>query len=89
MRDEIEEESMRDNVRMSRGEFSAVLLAWAAFATWVLVHAHFRGYSRSGAAEPVQLLWGMPAWVFWGILVPWLVATAFTVCFCVLALRKR
>ncbi|MGK0185114.1 MAG: hypothetical protein ACI9R3_000889 [Verrucomicrobiales bacterium] len=52
---------------------------WAIFCVWVI-----GACSRYGFMEPeseVQLVIGMPAWVFWGVAVPWCGATLFSIVF--------
>lgn len=34
-----------------------------------------------------QAIWGVPSWVFWGLLVPWIAGTAFTAWFAFAVLR--
>lgn len=53
-------------------------------ALWILSGLYTVGYAARFAyrAEPnPALLWGMPAWVAWGVLLPWTVCTAATVWF--------
>jgi len=39
-------------------------------------------------AEPV-LMWGMPAWVVWGLFIPWFGTTIATWCFAVFILKDE
>jgi hypothetical protein len=78
--------------RNARREALVVALVWALAAAWVVGYCYLRGYShpadawvvRAGlaaAGEPTDqgVILGFPSWVFWGILAPWLICTAFTV----------
>ena len=74
------ESEARDPVFLNcRRETLVILVAWAVFFLWVAGYCGSVGYSEPG--EPVELVIGMPAWVFWGVFVPWFGACAFTVWF--------
>lgn len=80
----------------ARREAIIVLLVWAAAMTWTVGYCYLRGYEhdadswlvRSGLAIPrtpdnFTEIAGLPDWVAFGILLPWLICTAFTAFFCV------
>lgn len=54
-------------------------------AFWLVCFAWVVGYSLSyGAAgddRQLSIVGGVPAWVFWGVGVPWMVATVFSAWF--------
>ncbi len=61
----------------ARREAIVILLAWLTCMIWTVGYAHFFGY---GAPDgDVAIVLGWPAWVFWGIAVPWGGATLFSV----------
>ncbi len=53
--------------------------AWGFFAVWTLVSVSRKGTAEPGA--PLELIWGMPEWVVFGILIPWALGLALTVWF--------
>jgi hypothetical protein len=61
----------------AKRELSIFLIGWLFFAAWVLIYSYFNAY-KDHTDEP-SITFGMPSWVFWGITVPWICATAFTV----------
>ncbi len=63
----------------TRREAWIILLAWVVCLVWTVGYSWFAGYGQAG--DDVQLILGMPAWVVWGVLVPWLSATVFSVVF--------
>jgi uncharacterized membrane protein YhaH (DUF805 family) len=65
--------------RQSRKEFWFMIGAWGFFGLWVLLSAQFSAYRGEG--KELVLVLGLPAWVFWGILLPWLVAMVVTIWF--------
>ncbi len=82
-------------IRHARREGAIVLTVWALALAWVVGYCYLRGYRhdensavvRWGLAEPrtaadLKLIAGFPDWVFAGIVVPWLLCTAFTLVFC-------
>ena len=67
--------------RHARREALVILLLWLAMLCWAVPYCYLNGWLRDGEAA-VETVWGIPAWTFWGIVVPWLVADLFTVWFC-------
>lgn len=63
----------------SRREALLILLAWAILLLWTV------GYSsNAGQVEENQELvtvLGLPEWVFWGVLIPWIAALVFSIGF--------
>jgi len=56
-----------------------MLGAWAFFCVWVLVAAAMSAY---GTDDPdAALVLGLPAWVAWGLLLPWVSALVVTLWF--------
>ena len=65
----------------SRREAIVIFCTWLAALAWAVPYCYFNGYH---VAEPenIATVFGVPAWLFWGIVVPWLVADLFTIWFC-------
>ena len=56
---------------------AAISMAAAAVVLVVTIFVAVRwGYGR--APESVGFVLGIPDWIFWGVLVPWALVTAFT-----------
>ncbi len=70
----------------ARREAVVILLAFVACLIWSISCCHLLGY-RGPDDGPVAKVLGMPSWVFWGVLVPWIAADVFAVwfCFCFMA----
>lgn len=64
----------------SRREAVWILVLWAIGFLWTVPCCYLLGY-RSGA-ESIPLIWGMPAWVVWGVVVPWIACGAASVVLC-------
>lgn len=66
----------------------AKLIGWVWLASLLVVGGSIGSFGYLPASErpavPV-LVWGIPAWVFWGLLVPWIVLIGitwwFAICF--------
>ncbi len=67
--------------RQLRGETLVILGIWLGFMAWTIGVTAYLGYAEP-AGETVELVWGLPAWVFWGIVVPWAAANVTTFWFC-------
>lgn len=68
----------------ARREMFVVLGLFFASFVWTMVVSYLLGY-RTVSPEEVQepsLIWGMPLWVFWGILVPWMAIDIVAIWFC-------
>lgn len=63
--------------KQSKRELVFFLAGWIFFAAWVLIYAYFNAYKDQEKEPSITL--GMPSWVFWGIAIPWICATAFTI----------
>lgn len=66
----------------ARREAWIILGFWAAALAWCVPVCYWLGYERPDADPPVQLVLGMPHWLFWGVVVPWLVAIVASAWFC-------
>ncbi len=60
-------------VTHSLREAKWILLVWVAAFVWVIGYTSRFGYIREG--ETISTVWGLPAWVFWGVALPWGIAT--------------
>jgi hypothetical protein len=56
-------------IRHARREALAIALVAVLATTCSVGYCTLFGYGRAG--EPVRFVLGFPAWVFWGIVVPW------------------
>ncbi len=85
--------------RHARREALVTLTAWALALLWTVGYCVLRGYDhppdgwlvRAGLAVPrrpddLRVLAGFPDWVFFGILLPWLACTLFTIVYALLGM---
>ena len=82
---------MSRHSRQALAETWLILITWCVFCAWVLVVCapHYQTINAIAAPTPaavagetsLQTVWGLPAWVFWGIAVPWCAATTLTIIF--------
>lgn len=63
----------------ARREAVIILIAWAVCLIWTVGYSALAGYGVD--PDQVSIILGMPSWVFWGVLVPWIAATVFSVWF--------
>ncbi len=63
----------------ARKEAWIILAAWVVCLLWTVGYSWVAGYSQHG--ETIHLILGIPAWVVWGVLAPWIGATLFSVIF--------
>jgi len=71
----------------SRREAIVIFCVWLACLCWAVPYCHLNGYTADFDPHELTLIWGMPSWVFWGILLPWMLATLFSIVFCLFVMR--
>jgi hypothetical protein len=62
-----------------RREAFVILGVWATCLVWTVGTSYALGFGAPSSA--VKTVWGIPHWVFWGVLMPWIAATVFSVVF--------
>lgn len=70
----------------ARREAVFIFLLWVACLLWCVPYCYMNGYVPDG--EEVPLMWGMPKWIVYGILGPWLIADVITILFCIFIFRE-
>lgn len=65
----------------SRREAIVIFSTWLVALIWAVPYCYFNGYNVADP-ENIKTVLGIPAWLFWGIAVPWIVANIFTTWFC-------
>jgi hypothetical protein len=58
----------------ARREALVVFVIWVAALTYTVTYCYQHGYNRS--LESLTFVLGVPDWIFWGIVAPWLVCVA-------------
>ncbi len=71
----------------SRRELIGILLIWCVFAVWVVGGAWYFAYDSS--SEELNLIWGIPSWVFWSVGVPWIGANLSILWFCTCFMKDQ
>jgi hypothetical protein len=66
----------------SRREAIVILAVWGAFFAWVVPYCYLNGYTAPARPVELPLVLGMPAWVFWGVALPWVVAGLVSIALC-------
>ena len=71
----------------SRREAIAVSAIFVAAMAYTVTYCAWYGYD--GDADDLRFIFGFPAWVFWGIIVPWGVWTVVSVLFSAFYMRDE
>ena len=76
--DDSNHEANHDDVllRHTVKEAKGIVLIWLVMFVWVVGYCRLYAYDLPEGPIPTTL--GMPSWTFWGIAVPWVVATLIT-----------
>ena len=64
----------------ARREAIVIFFTWFAALIWAVPFCYVNGYGPD--VDTSNTTWGIPSWLFWGILVPWIVADVFATWFC-------
>ena len=64
--------------RQARREFWVMIVTWIVFAGWTL---GYNSLSSQGGEGPVEVLFDLPRWVIFGVVIPWILAVSVTVWF--------
>ncbi len=76
MSDSVHKEDLGESFRQSRKELWFMLATWVVFLVWTLSYnAMYAFDAEASGSDPIL---GMPRWVFFGILVPWMVGLGLT-----------
>jgi hypothetical protein len=67
-------------LRHARREGLLIMGVWLLTIVWSIGSGYFLGYNLK--PDQVQLVFGMPAWVFWSVVLPWGLCLLFSVWFC-------
>jgi hypothetical protein len=66
----------------SRREAIVILIVWTVCMAWTVPYCYVNGYTAPESPADLATVLGMPAWVFWGVLVPWVVSGLVTIVLC-------
>jgi len=66
----------------SRREAIVIFCFWLVALLWAVPFCYLNGYAENIDPENFSTTWGIPTWLFWGILVPWFAADLVTAWFC-------
>lgn len=66
----------------ARREAIVIVILFSIMCIWSLCVSIGMGYFSDEDAIEISRVMGIPSWVFWGILVPWLVVDLIAIWFC-------
>jgi hypothetical protein len=66
----------------SRREAVAIFATWFVVMIWAVPVCYMLGYEADVDSSNISLTMGIPTWVFWGIVIPWLAADVATTWLC-------
>jgi Protein of unknown function (DUF997) len=67
-------------LRHARREGLLIMLVWAACLVWNVASGYVLGYRRD--AKDIRLILGIPDWIFWSVVLPWILCFLFSIWFC-------
>ncbi|MEZ5943636.1 MAG: DUF997 family protein [Planctomycetaceae bacterium] len=71
----------------TRREALLILMLWFLCLCWVVPYSVLYGYDRPAPGEEIPLVWGMPSWVFYGVALPWMSASAISIFMCLFVIK--
>ena len=73
------------SITAARRELIYILIAWTVSMVWVIGFSKFHAYPDD--PSEIRLMMGLPEWVLWGVALPWVAATSFTMWFALAVMR--
>lgn len=71
----------------ARREAIIITIIWVVAFLWTILYCAFTGYQENVDPENLDLVMGIPSWIFWGVGAPWLVADLFTLWFALIYMK--
>lgn len=71
----------------SRREAVLILILWGLSFAWTVPYCYFRGYGAPASPDDVEIAFGIPAWVWWGVALPWIVCGVISIALCQFYIR--
>ncbi len=68
-------------LRSARREMKVAVGFWLVCAGWAVGLGKLLAYRKLQDGAGVDMVLGMPSWVFWVVILPWILATVFTLWF--------
>ena len=63
----------------ARREALIVGSVWVVAMLYSVLYCYTHGYRRD--VSTLKLIWGIPDWTFWGVVVPWVLCVVFSLIF--------
>jgi len=76
---------MAGRFRQARREALHILVLSGICMVWTIGYCAIFAYG----AQNVQLLWGIPQWVIFGVALPWLTATVYSLWFALFHMKEK
>jgi hypothetical protein len=67
-------------LRHARREGLLIMALWAACLLWSTASGYWLGYCRD--PQEIGVILGIPDWICWSVILPWILCLAFSVWFC-------
>ncbi len=67
-------------LRHARREGLLIMAVWSTCLVWSIGSGYWLGYRRD--AQEIGLILGVPDWICWSVILPWILCLAFAVWFC-------
>lgn len=67
-------------LKNSRREAIIIGVVWVVSTIYCCAYSYWAGYERPGqklGPDDVHPIFGMPSWIFWGVIVPWVACSIF------------
>lgn len=68
-------------------EALVILVIWGVSFAWTVPVCYWTGYRSSGQEWELSMLFGIPSWIFWGVVLPWIVSGIAAILMCLLYIK--
>jgi len=73
----------------ARREGLQILIAWAIAMVWTVGCCWFLGYRSPGDRSQLEVIAGVPSWVFWGVVLPWVASSLWTLYYSLFVMKDN
>jgi len=71
----------------ARREAIAIIILWGVAFAWTVPYCYLNGYNTPTDPSELELIWGIPSWVVWGVALPWVVCGAASILLCIFYIK--
>ncbi|MBL4883649.1 MAG: hypothetical protein JKY95_03805 [Planctomycetaceae bacterium] len=69
-------------------ELYVMIGIWGVSLVWTVGYCGLFAYQAPGSTQAIPVVWGIPTWVIWGIVLPWVTCGLLTAWFAMFYIKQ-